>query len=130
MFGRICTVAFVLALTGTSAYAKSACTEPVPPEPVNGQTATEQQLGAASHAANLYIHAADDYVACLQQEIDAQKAASKDGMVPPDVQSDFDKKTTAIQQTKERVGGQFHGALALYCMRKDANPADCKPAPQ
>ena len=128
MLGKFGMAALFVMATAAPALAAQ-CNDPIPPAAIDGTKATEAQLGAASHDANVFIKASDDYQECLNADLARQKmaaAAAKDPKsLDPSIVEGVDAKIAANQQMKERVGGEFHGALVAYCSRSDANPADC-----
>lgn len=120
-----------LALSLTPALADaSSCVEPVAPAPIDGATATDPQLIAASHDANVYMKASDDYQSCLNADLKNEAIAAKNAKEPkpldPAIIKAINDRITGNQRMKEKIGGEFHGALVTYCQRKDSNPANCK----
>jgi serine/threonine protein kinase HipA of HipAB toxin-antitoxin module len=106
----------LLAGMGAPALAQSVCSEPIPPAALDGSTATKAQVVAASHDANNFMKAADDYQECVSldynKQVDAAKAAKKD--VDPSITQASNQKIQASQQMKMKVGSEFQATLAAW----------------
>src|SRR5579863_5320258 len=72
----ILTMGAALALAG-SAMAESACVRPPAPAPVDGATATLDQLLAAKSDALAFIAASDVFQTCVLGELQAQRDVAK-----------------------------------------------------
>lgn len=107
--------AFVLASTA-AAFAE--CSDPIAPAPVNGKTATIEQMRAAQADVKAFIKASDDYQSCVLAELGAKRleaSKSKDKQpVPPDVVASYEGKVNANQQLKQKVGDEFNAAVKDY----------------
>ena len=115
-------LAFALILAaGAPAMAQSACSTPIPPASINGSTATKAQIVAASHDANNFMKAADEYQECVSLEYDKAvtdaKAAKKD--VDPSLTQAADENIKSSQAMKVKVGAEFNASYAAY---KKAHP--------
>ena len=115
-------LAFALILAaGAPAMAQSACSTPIPPAAIDGSTATKAQIVAASHDANNFMKAADDYQECVSLEYDKAvtdaKAAKKD--VDPALTQAADASIKSSQGLKVKVGAEFNASYAAY---KKAHP--------
>ena len=122
--------AFVLISLSPALADANSCTEPVAPAPLDGAKASARDLIAASHDANVFMKGSDDYQSCLTADLKAQVQAAKNAKDPkpldPAIIRDVNDRIIGNQRMKEKVGGEFHGALVTYCQRKDANPDNCK----
>jgi hypothetical protein len=115
-------LAFALILAAAApAMAQSACSAPIPPAAIDGSTATKAQIVAASHDANNFMKAADDYQECVSLEYDKAvtdaKNAKKD--VDPSLTQAADTNIKSSQALKVRVGAEFNASYAAY---KKAHP--------
>jgi hypothetical protein len=115
-------LAFALILAaGVPAMAQSACSAPIAPAAIDGSTATKPQIVAASHDANNFMKAADDYQECVSTEYNnavvAAKAAKKD--VDPALTQAADQNIKSSQAQKVKVGAEFNTTYAAY---KKAHP--------
>lgn len=122
MLKKLGLVTALIVCAGAPAFAQSACSMPIPPEKIDGATATKAQLVAASHDANNFMKAADDYQECVSQDyanqVKAAKAAKKD--IDPAVTKKSDDEIQSSQAMKVRVGAEFNTAYTAY---KKAHPA-------
>jgi len=104
---------------GSPAGAQSACVEPTPPPPpIDGATATIDQMRTATAAAKQYLADSDDFQTCLVNEIaatDLQREAPKAAAL----QKQLDARTQANQARKESVGNAINAAIRAY---KAAHP--------
>ncbi len=116
-------------LWSVPALAQNSCTAlPAPPAATDGATATKDDIGAAAHTANVFLRAAAAYQDCLNAALDARVKEAKDAgkELAKDDYKPYVEKLAESQRLKERVGGQYHGALLNYCARKDADKGPCK----
>ena len=98
------------------ALAQSACTEPVPPPPVDGALTTADQLRAANADARAFISEASVYQACLSAEVDAARTrAAADGIpLDPAIEADAKTRIAASQRAQEKVGMSINAAMTNY----------------
>jgi hypothetical protein len=104
------------ALAASPALAQSACTEPVPPPPVDGAVTTADQLRAANADARAFISEASVYQACLSSEVEAAKTrATADGTpLDPAIEQDAKARIAASQRAQEKVGMAINAAMTNY----------------
>jgi len=112
-------IAFSIVLLGcaaTPALAQSMCSKPIPPAAIDGATATKAQIAAASHDANTFMKAVDDYQECISLEyqglVTAAAADKKD--VDPSIKETDDADIKDSQAMKVRVGAEFNASYAAY----------------
>jgi hypothetical protein len=117
----ILTMGAVLALAG-SAMAESACVRPPAPQPLDGATATPEQLQAAKRDAVAFIAASDVFQTCVLGELQAQRDAAKANRtkIAPAAVSQANAEISENQADKERVGKAFNAAAKAY---KAAHPS-------
>jgi hypothetical protein len=98
------------------ALAQGACTEPVPPPPVDGAVTTADQLRAANSDARTFISQSSVYQACLAGEVDASKTRATAEGTPPDpaVEADAKARIAASQRAQEKVGMAINAAMTNY----------------
>ena len=112
--------AFVLASTAASF---AACTDPIAPAPVDGKTATKEQMVAASKDVKAFISASDEFQTCILAELtEKRKEAlkSKDKKpLDPAVEASYQGKVDTNQKLKEKVGAEFNASVGAY---KAAHP--------
>jgi len=97
------------------AMAQATCTAPDAPAPVDGTTATRDQLVAGITAAKAFIAASDTYQQCILDDISKQKAAAtKDKPFDPNIEKAETAKGLANQADKVKVGDQINGAVGAY----------------
>jgi len=103
------------------AQGASACLSPIAPAPIDGATATEDQMRGANHDVRQFIADSDAYQECLGKEIDDAKAKAAADKKPVDqsVISVAMAKAEDNQKMKEKVGGEFNAAVGVY---KKAHP--------
>ncbi|WP_331536570.1 hypothetical protein [Phenylobacterium sp.] len=111
----------MLGLAGP-ALADAACTRPEAPAPVDGTTATMEQLLAAKAAVTTFITASDAYQTCVLDDLEARKKAAKAARakLDPAVAKAADAGVSENQVDKERVGQAFNTAAKAY---KAAHPS-------
>lgn len=105
--------AAVLIGTAAPALAQSACTAPAQPTPVDGATATKDQMVAYHAAVTGYISQSDVYQKCLQDDMDAQTAAAKKTNTTADLKPDTAAATDS-QNSKVAVAAKYQEVLAAY----------------
>lgn len=122
MLKKLGLVTALIICAGAPAFAQDTCSQPIPPEKIDGTTATKAQLVAASHDANNFMKAADDYQECVSldyaNQVKAAKTAKKD--IDPSITQKSNDEIQASQALKVRVGAEFNTAYAAY---KKAHPA-------
>jgi len=106
---------FALAMTACSPQEPS-CAEPVPPAPVDGATASEQQMVDAHDAVVRFQKFADDYQLCLvAAKVDHQKNPPFYASFHDDgFEAEMTKRTKENQKVKERVVANFNTAARTY----------------
>ncbi len=111
----------VVALAGP-AMAQGACVRPTAPAPVDGSTATMEQLLGAKTQTSAFIAASDAFQTCVIDDLTAQRAAAKTNKtkVPSETVKAADALISANQADKERVGTEFNTAVKAY---KAAHPS-------
>jgi len=99
----------------------SACTRPAAPAPVDGATATIEQMKAANAAAAGFMTASDSYQTCILAELAEKKKAAKKAKtkVDPAIESAIDADIKANQTDKVTTGEAYNGAVRAY---KAAHP--------
>jgi len=115
-------LAVALGAMGTvPAFADDSCQAPPVPPPIDGATATRDQVVAAVNAAKSYIAASDAYQQCIGDYIAAQKADAAKNKVPfdPAIEQAESAKVDANQASKQRVGDAVNAAVGAY---KKAHP--------
>ena len=99
--------------SATAPRAESVCVEPSPPAPINGATATLDQMHAAVAAAKQYLADSDLFQNCLVNEVSATDI-KQDAAKEAALQKELDKRTLANQARKESVGTAINTAIADY----------------
>jgi hypothetical protein len=119
-FAAIITAGAVLGLAGPALAAD--CVRPEAPAPVDGATATMEQLVAAKTAVTDFIAKSDAYQTCVLDDVAAQKDAAKKAKTKfdPAISKAADAKVSENQADKERVGQAFNAAAKAY---KAAHPS-------
>jgi len=112
--------AFVLALPAPVG-AQSVCVAPTAPAPINGATASQEEVLAAVRDAKAFIAQAELYQTCLAQEVeDARaRAAAENRPFDQQIARVFGSMTDQSQKLKEKVGAEANGAVDAY---KRAHP--------
>jgi hypothetical protein len=110
---KLIIAAALLLGTAVPALAQSACTAPTVPTPVDGATATKDQMVAYHTAVNGYIAQSDVYQKCLQDDINTQTDAAKKN------NTSFDPKPEVAmgadnQKSKQAVADKYKDVLAAY----------------
>ncbi len=110
-----------LAMAG-QALAGEACVRPTAPAPVDGATATKDQLFAGQAAVKAFIADSDSFQTCIISSIEAMRAAAKASKtkVAKVAIKDADSQIAANQKDKVDVGSAFNGAIKAF---KAANPS-------
>jgi len=113
-------IKFALALAlaaGISAPALAdSCSAPIPPTPVDGSTATKEQLTQAREDTVNFIKASDDYQSCLFADLKAQKAEAVKNKktFAASIEDGVNDKVQDNQKEKEKVGGEYNAAAVTY----------------
>jgi hypothetical protein len=96
--------------------ALAACERPTPPAPVDGKTATLEQILAAKSSVAGFMTASDAYQACLMDEVAAQRAAAKAAKTSfdPAIAKAADARVDENQSDKERAGAAYNAAAKAY----------------
>jgi hypothetical protein len=117
----VLTMGAALALAG-SAMADSTCVRPPAPAPLDGATATPEQLQAAKSDAVAFIAASDAFQTCVLGALQAQRDAAKASRtkIAPTAVTDANAEINENQADKERVGKAFNAAAKAY---KAAHPS-------
>lgn len=116
-------IAAAAALLASPALAQTAsCARPDAPAPIDGATATLDQLVAAKAATAAFQTASDTYQQCVLDDVNAQKAAAKASKSKFDsaVAKAANAQIDANQVDKEKVAQAFNSAVKAY---KAAHPA-------
>jgi hypothetical protein len=110
------------ALAANSAMAQTACTKPAEPMPVDGKTATMEQLVAAKNGVTGFITASDAWQTCVLNDVKAKKDAAKAANMPFDanVEKAANADVAENQAAKERTGKWFNDAVKAY---RSAHPS-------
>ncbi|HVZ69748.1 MAG TPA: hypothetical protein VG891_09815 [Rhizomicrobium sp.] len=108
--------ALVLVAAGAVPALADPCSEPIPPAPVDGATATKEQINQAREDTVNFIKASDDYQSCLFADLKAQKlqAAKDKKPFPPSIEDAVNQKVQDNQKEKEKVGGEYNAAAITY----------------
>jgi len=103
------------------AQGASACLPPIAPAPIDGATATEDQLRGANRDVKQFLADSDAEQDCLGKEIDDAKAKAAADKKPVDqsIVAALVAKINDNQKMKEKVGGEFNAAVGVY---KKAHP--------
>lgn len=121
-------LAACVVMASMPAFAEDSCALPDdPPKAVDGSTAAAEDITSAAHNANVYLKAATAYQDCIGGILDAKskeaKAANRE--VAKEDEVAYATNWRKVQRVKERVGGQYNGALVNYCARKGADADIC-----
>lgn len=103
-----------LALVSTGAYAE--CTGPGSAEIPDGSTASYDEMVAAQSAVRAYLAAMEDFLACINEEIDAQ-----DEETPEEARAALVERYNAAVTDMESTGARFNEELGAY---RAANPSN------
>ncbi len=112
-------IAFTAALSAGTAYADC----PYPPAPTNlpdGRTATLDDMLAGQKTVKEYQKAIDDYVACIDKELDAQIAKGGDSLKPQqkaDLQHVEAQKHNAAIDQEQAVADRFNEQVKVFKAR-------------
>jgi hypothetical protein len=119
LLGAACVLA---AISASSALAQSACPPPpLAPAAVNGTTASEKKMDAATEDVKEFLRQSSDYQGCLVNDLHAQQAAAAknkktfDESIADEIQARID----ANQRERVRVGDELNAAVMQFCV---ANP--------
>ena len=110
----------VLAMSGPL-LAQSSCVAPTAPEPINGATASQEEVLAAVREAKAFIAQSELYQNCLAQEVEDAKAraAAENRPFEQQIARLAGSMTGQSQKLKEKVGTEANGAVDAY---KKAHP--------
>jgi len=99
-----------------SALADNACTRPQAPAPLDGKTATLDQVLAKKNDVTAFMTASDTYQSCLIDALAAQRAAAKANKteVPASAVKDANAQLDANQTDKVKVGQAFNDAVHVF----------------
>jgi len=120
----------LLALAATAAFASGAayadCPYPTPPQKVpDGATATMQEMLDGQKAVTEYNKAVNDYVACIDKEVNEAVAKAGDQLKPEqkaDMQRVRDQKHNAAIDQLQSVADRFNEQVKVF----RAKAADAK----
>jgi len=116
-----------LGVFGGSAFAASACMDPMVPMMPDGKTAERDAVIAAAAAVKTYVAQSDEYQNCLNAEYEAYvkglATQKPPGKLDPKVNAEREGKITANQKSKETLGAAYGATAAAY---RQAHP----PAPK
>ena len=103
------------------AMAQAACTAPIAPASVDGNTVTKEALIAAVANVKAFLAASDAYQDCLNNDLKAQKdkAAAAKVAFDPSIEASITAKGNDNQAQKEKVGNEINAAVTAY---KKAHP--------
>ncbi|SRR5579871_1445829 len=112
----------LLALAGTAALAAAAahadCSYPAAPTTLpDGRTATLEEMLAGQKAVKEYQKAIDDYVACIDKELEDQIAKGGDSLKPQqktDMQKMEAQKHNAAVDQAQAVADRFNEQVKVY----------------
>lgn len=92
------------------------CQRPSAPAPVDGSTATLEQMVAAKQGVSGFMTASDDYQACVLKEFAAKKDAAKAAKtkLDPAIGKAADALISENQADKESVGANFNTAAKAF----------------
>lgn len=113
-------LAMIAALTASAAagqaLADTACTAPHVPAPVDGRTATMDQVMASKDAVMAFMDASDTYQTCVLGELNDAKAAAalNKTELPVTVSDEAEGRVSANQAEKEKVGAAFNESVRTY----------------
>ena len=96
----------LLLLALLSAPAWSACNAPSTPAVPDGATSTKEQMIQAQGEVKVYIAAANEYLACVDKDIQATEDAEQKAALNASYNAVVDQMTA--------VGGQFNAAIKAY----------------
>lgn len=117
MLKRIGLACLLAAASAAPALAdSSSCSEPIAPAPVDGSTATTQQMNDAHNDVVNFMKASDDYQSCLFNDLNQQKqqAVKNKKDLDPSIEQNVNALVDKNQQLKERVGGEFNASVMAY----------------
>jgi hypothetical protein len=119
---RITALAAVLLVAGAlPVMAQAACSAPVAPAKVDGNTVTKDQLLAGIKDAKAFIAASDTYQDCLQADLKSQQdqAAADKKPLDPAISAGIVAKVNDNQAQKQAVGDSINAAVGDF---KKAHP--------
>ena len=98
------------------ALAGAPCTRPTAPAPVDGATATLEQVMAAKGEVSAFMTASDTFQSCVLDDATAQKAAAKASKtkLDPAIAKAAEAQIEQNQADKVRVGRAFNTAAKAY----------------
>lgn len=113
-FALACAIA---AATGLPAFGQDTCSEPIPPSPINGATASEKQLNDATQDVKTFLRQSSDYQDCVIGDLKAKKAQAQHDKkdLDPSVAAAAQTRIDANQKMKEKVGTEMNTAALQFC---------------
>lgn len=106
--------AFAQPASAAEAVLSASCPQPAQPAPIDGKTATLDQMKAYHSAVNSYIAAVDTYEKCLSDDLDAQKLAAKRANAPDLGTKAFSDQAALDTKNKQAAADAYKGVLADY----------------
>ena len=117
-------IAATAVLSSGAAFAD--CSYPAPPEKLpDGASATLQEMLAGQKAVSEYNKAVQDYVSCIDKEVDAAVARGGDKLKPEqkaDMQRVETQKHNAAIDQLQSVADRFNEQVKVYKARTDKKP--------
>ena len=95
----------------------SSCYEPIAPAPIDGSTATAEQMKAAHAEVADFIKASDDYQTCLMSDLAQQKEKRQNQgqeAARPLHRGRRESPDGKNQKVKEKVGAEYNTAVQAY----------------
>ncbi|MDB5735812.1 MAG: hypothetical protein JWN16_2449 [Alphaproteobacteria bacterium] len=89
------------------------CIAPVPPAPVDGAAASEEQLRTAMAQAREFIAQSDVYQGCVSTEMESTDLTNTSAKA---VEASIKSRIAANQAMKEKVGTAANSAMQAYKM--------------
>ena len=114
--GMAMIAAVAMSAAASQALAQSACTAPKVPAPVDGRTATIDQVLASKQATLAFMDASDTYQSCVLGELANAKAAAAQNKteLPATAADRANGEVAANQADKEKVGAAFNDSVRAY----------------
>jgi cell pole-organizing protein PopZ len=109
----------IFVLAATPAFADfSDCYEPIPPAPLDGKNATQEQMKHTLADVKDFIKQSDDYQNCMNGQYIAMERKAKQSKdktpLDPSIAVGVKAKIDANQKLKEQVGAEFNTAAHDY----------------
>jgi hypothetical protein len=96
---------------GAATPALAQCVSPAPPVPLDGATATEEQLRIAMAQAREFIAQSDLYQGCVSSEVEATDLTH---ISLKALEASIASRIAANQAMKEKVGAAANAAMQAY----------------